>query len=148
MISAPIVKPNLFPSSSSPCSSAFLSSDFNQVPFLADGFRSFSRSAPPLQVRCAATKQVKSPGNLASCLICICLHLKKFCNGCCPYWGFIVAVEEWKTKREVLLQKRVTSLVLLLPFFFNLLIARSSLVVCGRIYASNGTENATHCLKE
>lgn len=78
--SSPIIKPNLFFSSSSSSSSNFYS-DFNLVSRSAVGFRSFSRpAAPSLQVRSAATKQVKSPAD-----------------------------EDWKTKREVLLQKRVRS---------------------------------------
>lgn len=73
-----IVNPNLLSSS---FSSNFLSSDFNFVSFSVVGFKSFTISAAPsLQVRCAATKQAKSPAD-----------------------------EDWKTKREVLLQKRVRS---------------------------------------
>jgi len=44
-------------------------------------------------------------------------------------WGFIAADEDWKTKREVLLQKRATFLILLLFFFSNFLVARFSLAV-------------------
>lgn len=75
-----IINPNLLSSSSS-SSCSFLSSEPNFVHLSAVGFRSVSRSAASsLRVKCAATKQVKSPAD-----------------------------EDWKTKREVLLQKRVRS---------------------------------------
>ncbi|ONK58858.1 uncharacterized protein A4U43_C08F460 [Asparagus officinalis] len=86
MIVAAAASINIIAVKPSVLSSSLFSSDLNLFPSSSSsssvGFRSFSHPAAPssLQVRCAATKQVKSPAD-----------------------------EDWKTKRAVLLEKRVRS---------------------------------------